>query len=46
MAGRDPADALREEYRRLSDEELLDRVAGGETEYTEVAWAVLKEEVS
>ena len=46
MADRTPADALREQYRRLSDEELVDRVATGETEYTEVAWAVLQEEVS
>ncbi len=46
MADRNPADVLREQYRRLSDEELVDRVATGETEYTEVAGAVLQEDVS
>ena len=46
MADRTPADVLREQYRRLSDQELVDRVATGETEYTKVAWAVLQEEFS
>jgi hypothetical protein len=46
MADRTPPDVLREQYRRLSDEELVDRVATGESEYTEMAWAVLQEEVS
>lgn len=46
MADRTPADALREHYRRVSDEELLNLVAQGETKYTEAAWAFLQEEVS
>src|SRR6266545_5520553 len=46
MADRTPADGLREQYSRLSDGELLARVAEGETEYTELAWALLQEEVS
>jgi hypothetical protein len=46
MTDRAPADVLREQYGRLSDEELVNRVATGKTEYTEIAWAVLQEEVS
>jgi repressor of nif and glnA expression len=46
MADRAPADALREQYRRLSDEELVNRVATGKAEYTEIAFALLQEEVS
>ena len=46
MTDRTSADALREHYGRVSDEELLSLVAQGETTYTEVAWAVLQGEVS
>ena len=46
MSGPISAGALRAQYQKASDEELLDLMAQGETTYTEVAWAVLQEEVS
>lgn len=38
-------EALCEQYRRLPDDELLDLARQGRTEYTEVAWSLLHEEV-
>jgi len=39
-------DALRAYYRSLSDEQLVDRVRQGQTEYTALAWTVLPEEIA
>ena len=39
-------DSFRERYRRLSDAELLDLVEQGQTQYTELAWTNLHEEIA
>jgi len=39
-------DSLRDYYRSLSDEQLVDRVRQGQTEYTELTWTLLPEEVA